>query len=242
MRNIRKFNTVVIWSFFILVSISSCEKSLFGLKGEGEVVTQEITLSEFNSIDMAISADVVFIKGDIQKVEISAQQNIIDNITKEIKSGEWEINYIKSVKTHKDIKIIITVPNVKNIVLSGSGNISTSDKFTGDEIKFKISGSGRIDFITEIDKINISISGSGDINLAGETNEQEISISGSGNYKSFLLDSNNCDVTISGSGSCELSVEDKLFVSISGSGNVYYKGQPSLNSIITGTGNVIDAN
>ena len=34
MRNIRKFNTVVIWSFFILVSISSCEKSLFGLKGE----------------------------------------------------------------------------------------------------------------------------------------------------------------------------------------------------------------
>ena len=242
MRNVGKCNIVIILSFFILISISSCEKSLVGLKGEGDLVTQEITLSEFNSIDMAISADVVFIKGDIQKVEISAQQNIIDNITKEIKTGEWEISYIKNVSTHKDIKIIITVSEVKSIVLSGSGNISTSDKFIGDKINLKISGSGSINFETEMDKGNISIPGSGDINLIGEITEQEISISGSGSYKSFSLYSDICDVTISGSGSCELSVEDKLFVTISGSGNVYYKGQPSLNSIITGSGNVIDAN
>jgi len=242
MRNILNANVVFVSLFFIFISVSSCEKSLFGLKGKGEIVTQELTLSEFNSIDMTISADVDFIKGDIQKVEISAQQNIIDNISRDVKSGEWEISNIEKVSSHKDIKITITVPDVKNIVLSGSGDIYTNDKFTGSEINLKISGSGNIDFVTEIDNVNVSISGSGNVSLIGETNEQEISISGSGNSNNFSLNSERCDVMISGSGSCEVYANEQLFVTISGSGNAYYKGQPTVNSVITGSGNVIDAN
>jgi len=242
MKNLKKVNVLLPSLFLMILSVSSCDKSNFGIKGEGDIVTQEISLPDFNSVKISNSADLFFLKGDVQKVEISAQQNIIDNITKEVNNREWKISNDKNVKSHKDIKIYITVPEVKSIVLSGSGNITTDDKFIGDKIDFKISGSGDINFIVETDRVNTSISGSGNVNLNGETTEQEVIISGSGSYNSYSLNSEKCEITISGSGNCETTVKNQLFVTISGSGDVYYKGYPSINSVITGSGSIFDAN
>ena len=49
-------------------------------------------------------------------------------------------------------------------------------------------------------------------------------------------------ISISGSGNCEVLVEEILDVSISGSGNVYYKGNPQINVNISGSGGLFNSN
>ncbi|NOZ35884.1 MAG: DUF2807 domain-containing protein [Chlorobi bacterium] len=236
---ILKFVSFLIIALFIL---NACNNSLFGLKGSGDTIKQEINLENFDKIEMAIDADVILIKGDVQKVKIEAQQNIIANIKTKVKSGKWIIEYGRNVGKHNPVTIYITLPAIPEIVLSGSGNISSDDTFDADTLILKIPGSGNIDIETNTKNVDISISGSGNIYLDGETTNQNISIFGSGNYKCFSFLSKKSDITISGSGTCEVYAQDNLFVEISGSGNVYYKGNPSINSMISGSGNIINSN
>lgn len=226
----------------VLLCVAGCENSFFGIRGTGPVVTQAISIGELSAINMTISADVYFIKGDVQYIEIEAQQNIIDNIERDVDNGMWEIEFDKRVYTHEPVKIYITTPHIEEIIISGSGDIFTEDMFESDEIELIISGSGDIDFAAKSLVTNITISGSGDIYLNGETNVQDIIISGSGNYNAYDYLSTETEVSIPGSGNCRVNVSDMLDVDISGSGSVFYRGYPTIRTSISGSGSVIDSN
>ncbi len=239
MNNISKF---ISFSIIVLLVLNGCNSSLFGIKGKGDTISEEISLESFDKIDMAIDVDVIFSKGDVQKVKIEGQQNIIDNIKRDIKSGKWTVEYNKNVGKHNPVTIYITLPEISEIVLSGSGSISSDDIFNTKELILKIPGSGNINFTAETENTDVSISGSGNIYIEGKTTDQNVSVSGSGNYKGFSFTCEKSEITISGSGNCEVYAQNDLFVIISGSGNVYYKGNPRINSIITGSGSVINRN
>ncbi len=231
--------------FFLIISyffLNSCNNSLFGIKGSGDIIKKEINLQAFTKIEQAIDADVVISKGDVQKIEIEGQENIIDNIITDVKSGEWIIDFDKKISTHKTLTVFITIPTFEKVILTGSGNIYSDDTFDINNLNLAISGSGDIDFFINSEDINISISGSGNIYLEGGTIDQNVSISGSGNYTAFNFFSKKSEIDISGSGNCEVYAQDDLFVTISGSGNVYYKGSPSINSMISGSGKIINSN
>ncbi len=240
MKPLLKTLNLILLSFLIGTIFSSC--NIFGVSGSGELVTNEISLSEFNKIDLTIEAEIEFIKSKTQKVEIVAQQNIYDLIKSDVIKEKWTIEFDKNVKDYEDITIYIYVPEIISIDLSGSGYIYTNNTFSADKVEFSIPGSGDIDFFFDAEDTEISISGSGNIYLEGGTINQDVSISGSGKYCGFRFFSSETEISIPGSGNCELYVHDKLFVNISGSGNVYYIGNPTINSIITGSGDVIDAN
>ena len=240
-----KINKVTKFSLFFLVIVfflTNCNHSLFGIKGSGETVKKILNLETINKIELAIDADVEIIKGDTQKIEIEGQQNIIDNIKTNVQSGKWLIEFDKKVSNHSKLIVYITLPDIEEIVLSGSGDIYSEDTFDVNNLTLKIPGSGDIDLLFNSENADISISGSGDIYSEGGTINQTISISGSGSYSAFRFFSNKSEIEISGSGDCKVNAQDNLFVTLSGSGNVYYKGNPSVNSVITGSGKVINSN
>jgi len=70
----------------------------------------------------------------------------------------------------------------------------------------------------------------------------EVIIVGTGDFRGFPMEVRNCIVDISGTGSCEVTVQDHLEVTIEGSGDVFYKGHPLLDIDVTGTGTVNDSN
>ena len=119
--------------------------------------------------------------------------------------------------------ILITLPELRSISLSGVSEVI-----------------GLTDFQT--DELSISISGTGDINLSGQTNSLDLSISGLANISMYGTTTKNCTIDIFGEGDVEITVTDQLDVNISGIGDVFYKGNPSITSSISGIGNVVDGN
>ncbi|MFC2090373.1 GIN domain-containing protein [Bacteroidota bacterium] len=91
---------------------------------------------------------------------------------------------------------------------------------------------------------NIASSGTGDVIISESMQLEDVSISlvGTGSFLGFPLSADNCNVDISGSGDCEITVNNSLDVIIDGTGSVYYKGSPQVNADITGTGKVNSAN
>lgn len=212
------------------------------MEGEGGIITEELFLNEFSKIKLKTSGDVYLTQGDVQKVLVEGQQNIIHQLDLDVNGDTWEIEFDDCVKDYEQLRFYITIPEIKELNISGSGMIYGENDFDLGDIRLRISGSGDIDIIGEAEDIDSKISGAGKIKLAGYSERFKLNISGSGDYRAFDLDTQDGDIKISGSGEAEVTVNDELDVEISGSGDVYYKGQPALRLDISGSGDVIDAN
>lgn len=210
-----------------------------GMNGEGSVVKKELKISNFEKIGLAINGTLILKQGNTQSVVIEGQQNIIDNIERDVNNKGWSIEFDKNVKKYTPVIIYVTVPVLESISLSGSGTIKCEDTFTGaDEFSVGISGSGTADIAFEAETAKTSLSGSGNVKISGSCDTHKLSIAGSGTINAYDLQSNELRVSISGSGNANVHVKEKLKASIAGSGNVNYKGDPDLNSSIAGSGSV----
>ncbi|MFT5169067.1 MAG: hypothetical protein ACI8P3_004315 [Saprospiraceae bacterium] len=237
---------------FLLVSLiflldSGCglndDEGIFGcMDGEGETITEELVLADFSKIKLKTSADVYLTQGDVQKVEVKGQQNIIHQLDLDVNGETWEIEFDDCVRNYDDLKIYITIPEIKELNISGSGMIYGENDLEVGDFRLRISGSGDIDLVLDAGDIDSKITGSGRIKLEGSSTRFQLQISGSGDYRAFDLDTEDGGIKITGSGDAEVSVSDELDIEISGSGDIYYKGNPALREDITGSGDVIDAN
>lgn len=218
------------------ILLSSCTKA-----DDSQVVTETFDLDAFTGIDLSIAADVLIIEGTEQKVEVMGPMLTVSKISKNVRSGAWDISLPNNYnRSYKDLTINISSNNISTIDISGSGSII--GEHTLPLTLIDISGSGKINARTETTTLDCDISGSGEINISGLVNSLNLSISGSGKFEGFGLESKNSDVEVSGSGTSKVFVTDNLDASISGSGKIYYKGSPSITENISGSGQLIDAN
>ncbi|MFY0673770.1 MAG: DUF2807 domain-containing protein [Bacteroidia bacterium] len=222
---------------FLLSSI------VIGCKTEdtSPVITQEFSLGEFTSINLAMACDVIIREGSIQKVEITGPTETLNQINKSVNSGHWQIELPNNhFKSYKNLTITITSNAIEDIAVSGSGIVSCNHALNLKSIS--IAGSGGVAAETDSKSLKCSISGSGNISVSGSTESLEQRISGSGSFSGFDLVARSTEIHISGSGSSKTYTMDNLEASISGSGSVYYKGNPSVEQRVSGSGSVIEAN
>ena len=218
----------------------SCEKVV----GEGPLVTQTRTVGDFTGVSSEMSGKVNFTIAPDYKVEITAQQNILDVLNTNVVNGVLHIEFKNNVrvKEHEDLLINITAPYADYFRLSGSGNMNVQGDITANNLKVTLSGSGDITVQNAViaDKIDTDISGSGNISIAGGSAvNEDVDISGSGKVEMAGVDAQNAVTHTSGSGDVKLALSTNLDAHISGSGSLYYHGNPIISTHISGSGRVI---
>ncbi len=215
--------------------------SQFGsISGQGDVVKQEIQLETLKGVKLGFSGDIILTQGSPQKIVMEGQQNILDNIKRAVDDGIWRVNFEKNVRDAKPVKIYITLANLEEAGVSGSGNVTSTNTFQNlGDLEIGVSGSGGVNLSVNASDVESAISGSGDIVLKGTANSLEVSISGSGNITAVDLRTSDCEVSISGSGDATINCTSSIESSISGSGDVRYKGDASkVKASISGSGDV----
>lgn len=254
-----KTNFLILFAAFLLI-VSSCNKSILPVKGNGDVTTETREMSEFSKVANSGQFDVYIIQSDEYNVRIEAESNLIGRIRTRMNGSTLEIDTRDNLKPSRPMKLYIRTPDVNGVSLSGSGIIDLGN-ITTDNLSVSLSGSGEIMGSVEADDVYLSISGSGTSNLEmycntietyisgsgdmyfnGTGNVARFNISGSGAVKAYNFELQECTTKISGSGDMYLNVSSLLNVIISGSGSVYYIGHPSINTDISGSGNLISQN
>jgi len=226
----------------ILISCSDDE-----IDGVGPTVTEELTIPSFDKIDFQIAGKVTIIQGLEQSVMVTSQANIIDRLNTNVDGDTWQINLGDGSFDYRTFDVVITIPEVSGVALSGTGSISLRDFNLQNDIQFQLRGSGDIEIgqLEGAEDVDVEVSGSGTIevnSLSSTLNDLDIEINGSGNFLGLDMPTRNCSVDISGSGVSEVNVIDRLEVDISGSGMVFYRGQPSISQSISGSGRLENAN
>jgi hypothetical protein len=218
---------------------ASCEK----VNGDGPVVTETRAQTGYEGVDLRMAGTVYFKKDSVYKVELSAQQNVLDEIQTYVSDDRLVIKLTHNVKlrSYEPLKVMVSGPTLNALRVSGSGDIITTSSFTSGSVNLDVSGSGSIK-VTDLtaDYIDANISGSGNIEVEnGAITEQRLKISGSGNMDLSNVNGTKGRTTTSGSGDIRLNVSQELDVTISGSGSVFYKGNPAIDTRISGSGKVV---
>ncbi len=246
MKNLKKWMPVFL---LLALTLNSCIIDIDGdgigtncIRGSGSNVVEVLNMNEFDGLSLKTSVNVFITQGPVFEVRAEGQANVIRELELDVRNGFWEIEFDRCIRNMDDFSIYITMPNIRDLQISGSGDIYGENIFITDDINLRISGSGDMDLALDSDDINTTISGSGDMRLEGTADDLVVNITGSGDLFAFDLVCSSADIEIRGSGDAEVFVDDVLDVRITGSGDVFYKGDPSVDTRITGSGDVIDAN
>ncbi len=212
---------IYILSLASVVLFASCTKD--EISGSGHIGSEGRHVSNFTSVQVTGATNVIINQGSQFTVEVNGYSNLLPYFETQVVNGALQLRYKNYMHVRNDnVQVLITMPVLSGIAISGSGNIQAYGNFReSSSIEARISGSGNI------------------IIVQGATDYFYSSISGSGNIHAYGIQSKKAEVNSSGSGNVELSCSDELMVRISGSGDVYYNGAPVISAQITGSGNVI---
>ena len=136
----------VLLSIASIVLFASCEKVV----GEGALVTETRTTGSFNGIESEVSGNIIYAQDNDYKVDLTAQQNILNVMETPIVNNKLVVRFKNSVrvKAHEQITIKVTAPSISSISSSGSGNVSVLSPLVSNDLTFRLSGSGNVDLPT----------------------------------------------------------------------------------------------
>jgi len=232
------FSFPPVFAILFLPLLSSCVADCGPSDGESPI-TKAITVGEFQSVDLTTDCKIIITEAQGQKVEIRGYQKAIDNLEFKVKDGILTINDERNCNNDGKVpEISITIPVVRDLSVSGSGEIKTTNTLAADDHKLEVSGSGRIVADLNSKTLKSEVSGSGTLTLKGNSVSADHEISGSGSIRAFELLTANAKVEVSGSGNAEVSVNGTLKADVAGSGNVKYKGNPEVKQELSGSGSV----
>ena len=189
-----------------------------GVRGSGNLITEERDVSGFDEIVILGSGDVTVSVTGTESLLIEAEDNIMPLLTTEVKNGRLELGSKKSYSTSKGVKYTITAATLDGLEINGSGDVYA----TG----------------IDVESFEVEINGSGDVNAEGTSAQLDVGISGSGRYDGEGLVAAFGVVSVSGSGTAVVNVTDDLVASVSGSGSIDYIGDPVLDADTSGSGNI----
>lgn len=257
----------LIYSLIVFALLAGAQSCYFHfddqicMSGFGTIVSEEISLEDFNSIENQTVVDVEVIQGDQQMVTVEGHQNMIDQLDLTVHGSELSIELRDGCYNNFKLKVYITVPELEKVSVKSTGNVYIDDfenieslvlssSSTGDIIgtgvldvldlvELKTSSTGNIKLELYTTTLIAEMNGTGNITLEGSCVDQDIEMSGTGNYKAYDLESESCTVKVSGTGDAKLNVSEELDIRINSVGNVYYKGTPRLTIHDSGIGDII---
>lgn len=234
----KQFFLVMSLLALVIVSMSGCTK----VNGKGPVITELRSVSDFNEIEFGTSGRLYYRQAATQKVEIRAQQNILDVIESTVRDGELRLRIKNNTVLHsyEPIEIYVESPSIRGLKVKGSGDIRANEAINTDRLDAEISGSGSIDLHKlTCELVEADIEGSGNIVVRdGSATHGELEVEGSGDINLRDFRAATLKTRTSGSGNMWVWVTNELDARISGSGSVRYKGQPTVKVQISGSGKV----
>jgi len=229
------FNIILI--IVIALLVMKCEFLEEFEKGNGEIVTERRSVSDFDRLRIAGNFEVILREGKDPLVQINTDENLLKFIDTEVEGGILRISQEKKLISTRRITVNYLV--LKDIRAMGAALIKNEETIVSENLEIGMDGAGAIDLMINSDKLMVVLSGAGVISLAGKVREQELNLMGAGKLEAFDLESKECEVSVSGLGTAEVYVTEKLNAKIEGVGSIKYGGDPKdVNTEIKGLGRI----
>ncbi len=236
------------YSFIILLALVGCNKNGAGCFDKaGSTQTVTVDIANFSTIDVSTNVNVQLLNTGDNRVEITAGENLIANISIKVVDEVLKIENLNTCfwsKGYVSPLVSIRNSNLTKVVQHGYGKIYNTDTLKINNLYLQVEdASGAIDLMLDANSVRVVSNNIGSITLKGKV---ENLVAGhfwsDGIFYAKELMVENCTINQNGSNRMEVHVKNSLNGAITNIGNVYLFGQkPAIINIdITGDGQIIE--
>lgn len=223
---------------FLIVLAFSFYSCVNSVDGDGNVITEQRSIDSFDKIDISGHFKVFINQGNTEKLELEADNNLIDLIETETKSNTLYIKSKKPIGDAESLKLYISVKNITEIDISGAVELNSKGTIEAENLEIDISGAADINIGVDVISLSMEMSGASETTLRGKAENFDIELSGASDLQAEKLKTKHTSVDISGAGNAKVFAKKTLKVEVSGAGSVKYKGNPKITKDISGAGSV----
>lgn len=230
---------------FVLVCLvfttsnSSCIYTVDGVSGNGQVITQERNVGDFNAISVGGAFELILSQGEKEALVIETDENLMEFIITEVRGNELIIKTEKNLRNFKVLKAYVTFRELESMDFSGAVEVSSEGKLVFSDLAIEASGATEITMQMEAESISMDLSGASEINFSGYCKSATIESSGASELDALDFETEDLTMEISGAGEARVFVTQSIDVSVSGAADIRYKGNPhTVNQNTSGAGSI----
>lgn len=216
------------------------------IRGNGDNITSERTVSFFNKIEITKAYNsnngsdgkgILRVHSSQEyRYRISIDSNLEQYIAIDNKDDILKIE--TKQKIAEDFIVDIYCPNILGITIDNIARVEFIDNMITPSLEININGGGEIAGAIACDRFTANYNGAGNIDISGSSNEAQVNINGAGNFNGYEFRVKNGIFQINGAGRIECWVIDNMTVDIFGVGNIRYRGEPNIHSRRGGIGSI----
>ncbi|RAJ88201.1 putative autotransporter adhesin-like protein [Chitinophaga dinghuensis] len=236
----KKLTAISLAFIAAIVLLSSFKTWNERVKGSGVVKTEDRSAGKFTGIATSGIFKVELTQGNSESIKLEAEDNILPIIETRNTNGTLEI-FIKkgyNIQTNKDIKVFITMAELKRLSLSGACKVTSTNSFKGDKLNIDQSGASVVKLDVAMSNLMLALSGAAVVDLSGKANSMNIGASGGSHIRTTGLSTETVKIGSSGGSEIEVNAVKSLTVSSSGGSQVKYKGTPEVQQSLSGGASV----
>lgn len=188
----------------VVLLASGCR--MMGVRGNGNIVTEEREISAFEILDVGGAFNVEIVSGKSPYLKIQAEENLIPLIRTEIKGDKLVISSRKNLNPRKELKIYIEVPDLKVADVSGASRVNAENVSTG--------------------KFAVYASGASHVTITGKTDKLLVEASGASHINTYEFTADEVKADVSGASSVKVFAKNSIVSEASGASHISYKGDP----------------
>ncbi|MFA6218810.1 MAG: head GIN domain-containing protein [Erythrobacter sp.] len=220
------------------VLVSGCDGMHVRIGDEDAVPLSELDLDGKAPTELVLAGPdrVIVSEGDRLGIDVSGDEAAVEALRFSLDGDTLGIVRGKDGWKDKGTATIrVTLPDLRSIVLAGSGSVEAAT-LTG-KAGVTIAGSGKASVAkVTAEKLDLTIAGSGDFEAAGTADSLDLTVAGSGRARMTGLKVETADISVAGSGDTEFSSDGKVDASIMGSGMVTVHGRANCTVSAMGSG------
>lgn len=236
-----KFKTprLILFVWLAFVSCQNTEKCF----STGEEVNREITLPEFNQIEVGKGIKLILKQADTQKVEIQTGELLLDGITAEVNNNTLKVadnNSCNISRPYGSTTITITSPQIQEIRNATQYWVKSDGVLNYDSLQLISENYNRPDALAvgdfylnlDVNELSILSNNLSSFYLSGTVDNFNINLSdGDGRIEAEDLTAKQIEVYHRGSNDIILTPTEQIEGTILGTGNVILKNTPPLVNV-----------
>ncbi|WP_080778012.1 head GIN domain-containing protein [Chryseobacterium phocaeense] len=219
---------------------------------ESGPVREKTFNGDFDEIEVSQAISAEIIKSDVEKVVLSASENIINEILVDNDNGKLHIHYKRGIRVMNshNVKAKIYTKDFSKLTANSAASIVIKDKFTQDKMDIDISSAASVsgdleanDFDISADSsssfngkvwavdLDIDASSAASIDISGKTKNADISSSSASSVNAKEVVADNAKLDASSGASIMISAVSSLNAEASSGGSVDVSKRGELKTI-----------
>lgn len=223
----------------ILIAFFHTVEAQWGAKGNGNVVKETRTVQNFTSIEVSSGIDLYLRQGTSDKVEVEADENLIEFIETKQSGKTLKINISKSIWKSTQLKVYVTTQDLESIRCAGGSDVYSSGTFKADKFEITAASGSDLKMEMEVGELSCQTSGGSDVELKGKVSKGIFYCNGGSDVAAKQLTVADAYIRTSGGSDVYVRVTKTIDVEASGASDVSVYGAPKvINSSTSGAADI----